>query len=303
MLITKKPEKIVRNLKNYYYFNWARDAFEFVLRNCKFDKEKILLPAYIGWSSKEGSGVFDPIKKLNCQYDFYKINKKIEVDINDLEDKIKKIRPKAILIIHYFGFVDPNINIIYNLSKKYNAFLIEDEAHSMLTNLIGGKSGHFGLFSIFSLHKIFPVKKGGVLVTHKNDFVLNKKTYLDFFRYNLASVSINRINHWNIINSIIKSEKNPYIIPLHEELRSGIIPQSYPILIKRHNRDFIYYEMNRKGFGVVSLYHTLIKEIRENEYPESYHISKSILNLPVHQDINVKNIYLMMEYLFNLIKK
>lgn len=43
--------------------------------------------------------------------------------------------------------------------------------------------------------------------------------------------------------------------------------------------------MNRAGFGVVSLYHTLIEPISESVYPESHRLSRKILNLPVHQDI------------------
>src|SRR5665648_1295531 len=38
------------------------------------------------------------------------------------------------------------------------------------------------------------------------------------------------------------------------------VPQSVPVCITGRNRDQIYATMNRKGYGLVSLYHTLIAE-------------------------------------------
>jgi dTDP-4-amino-4,6-dideoxygalactose transaminase len=43
--------------------------------------------------------------------------------------------------------------------------------------------------------------------------------------------------------------------------------------------------MNAQGYGVVSLYHTLIKQLQTNEWSQANAISQSIINLPVHQDI------------------
>ena len=42
--------------------------------------------------------------------------------------------------------------------------------------------------------------------------------------------------------------------------------------------------MNAAGFGVVGLYHTLVSELGEAEFPDSHWIARRVLNLPVHQD-------------------
>jgi len=42
--------------------------------------------------------------------------------------------------------------------------------------------------------------------------------------------------------------------------------------------------MNDAGYGVVTLYHTMIAEISRDEFPGSHALSRRILNLPVHQD-------------------
>jgi dTDP-4-amino-4,6-dideoxygalactose transaminase len=44
--------------------------------------------------------------------------------------------------------------------------------------------------------------------------------------------------------------------------------------------------MNAAGFGVVSLYHTLISQVPPQSFPAAVRVSRRILNLPVHQDIS-----------------
>jgi hypothetical protein len=46
--------------------------------------------------------------------------------------------------------------------------------------------------------------------------------------------------------------------------------------------------MNAAGFGVVSLYHTLISQISPDCFPATARVSQHILNLPVHQDASEK---------------
>ena len=76
-----------------------------------------------------------------------------------------------------------------------------------------------------------------------------------------------------------------------------------PTLLPRYafgvwwNRDIIYSKMNENGFGFVSLYHTMIKDISEQEHPEAYYLAKHITNLPVHQDVDKSYYYEMVELL------
>jgi hypothetical protein len=70
------------------------------------------------------------------------------------------------------------------------------------------------------------------------------------------------------------------------ELDDYDVPQSLPIRIIGPARDQVYARMNEDGFGVVSLYHTLIGEVRK-DFVGLNHISRHITNFPVHQDVNV----------------
>jgi dTDP-4-amino-4,6-dideoxygalactose transaminase len=91
-----------------------------------------------------------------------------------------------------------------------------------------------------------------------------------------------------------------WLTPLFPQIREGIVPQTLPVIVSQSSRDALYFEMNRRGFGVVSLYHTLIQQIREVEYPDSYWLSRRILNLPVHQDIQPGDLEAMVNQLAQL---
>jgi dTDP-4-amino-4,6-dideoxygalactose transaminase len=70
-------------------------------------------------------------------------------------------------------------------------------------------------------------------------------------------------------------------------LPARAVPQTLPVVIPRGLRDDIYFRMNEAGYGVVSLYHTLIEEVTVRAYPEAHRLSRAMLNLPVHQDVAV----------------
>lgn len=81
-----------------------------------------------------------------------------------------------------------------------------------------------------------------------------------------------------------------------------VTPQTFPIVIKKYDRDKLYFELNKAGFGAVSLYHTMIKPIQKEEYKDSVWLSKHIINMPVHQDVSENQIVEMANKLFELLE-
>ena len=59
--------------------------------------------------------------------------------------------------------------------------------------------------------------------------------------------------------------------------------------------------MNEIGYGVVSLYHTMIDELAETLVNE-HEISGRILNLPIHQDIESDQLDEMLETLIEMVE-
>jgi dTDP-4-amino-4,6-dideoxygalactose transaminase len=106
----------------------------------------------------------------------------------------------------------------------------------------------------------------------------------------LCDFDLNRIADKRRSNSLVLDELVRNLVPGIEPLFGAPgcfeFPQTYPILVRNGSRDSLYHEMNAAGFGVVSLYHTLISQISSDSFPSTAKISHLILNLPVHQDVS-----------------
>ena len=292
--IKKKTE--TDNFSNKrFFFNKARIAFTEILKVLN-EGTKILLPSYIGINDKEGSGVFDPIRENNIKYDFYSLNEDLSINKEDFNKKIKDPEVKAVLVIHYFGFMQTDIEKVSQICKDNEVLLIEDCAHSLLSEFKDRSLGSYGDFSFFSLHKFLPMEKGGILQINNKEFIpkfeksinkneINHDLPLKFIEFDFKKIANKRCKNYLYLLSRIKEINNIKI--LYPELSEGIVPMNFPIFIK--NRDQVYFHMNEKGIELISLYHRIIDPISEN-YHNSHYISKNITNLPIHQDIRIEDI-------------
>lgn len=308
MMINKTAVKKENHIVCEYYYDSAREGmFDLLLKMKKNGLiEKVFVPGYVGWSPKEGSGIFDPINKIeNISVEYYKMDIDLNIDINNLYEKIYNLDNSnfAILIVNYFGFIDPNIKEISSKIKEKSGWIIEDNAHGFFTNMYSNHS--YADASFFSLHKMFPFKKGGSLKVINNrlkEFMFEGKKLNQIVEnpwlYDVSKISFVRRSNYEKIDKLVKSGKYSFCFePLKDKLGEGIIPQTYPIKILTGNRDKIYELMNQSGYGVVSLYHTLIEPLRNLEHSDAFRLSKQILNLPVHQDVNSNEYDNMVELL------
>lgn len=291
-MITKGAKNTDLYKRDMYFYKRARDAFKDIIVNLKLKKnECIALPAYIGWSPIEGSGVFDPVIETGANYVFYKVDKNLNIDMDDYKRIIDENEIKLSVIIHYFGFIDDKYKEFIEISKEKSIFILEDEAHSMYSDLIGGISGRMGDACIFSLHKMLPVDDGGILVLNNNtnNIIIdnNGNKSIDFYKFDLKEIARKRIENFDYMNNKIE-ELGQDVKKLRNTLKEGEIPQTYPVLIENISRFELYKLLNKKGFGVVSLYHTMIENLREFE--DTKYLSQRILNLPIHQDVNTDDI-------------
>ncbi|WP_455757128.1 DegT/DnrJ/EryC1/StrS family aminotransferase [Sulfurimonas sp.] len=269
---------------NTSYFSRARDSFEFILTK-KIKDKKILIPAYIGYSSNEGSGIFDPIKNSATQYKFYKLDKNLDINKDYLFKLIDKNEGNILLLVHYFGFIDDNIQEIKNYAKQKNMIIVEDCAHAFFTFF--KKPIIDSDYYIFSLHKMFPHAKGGMCISKKP---LNTQDTLEMnpFEYNLYEISEKRVQNYNYLKNKLELIDD---IKILRPTLNDTVPQTLPVLVENEDiRDNLYFKLNELGFGVVSLYHELIKEVELENFQDEDFLSKHILNFPVHQDVSTEDI-------------
>ncbi len=273
--------------RNFIKFNNGRDAWHEVIGAYLKQRPNttIILPSYIGFSINEGSGIFDPVTQNNATYQFYSLDENLSICFNNLKDVVNNAENPLVLLVHYFGFPDSNYLEIANWLIENDILFIEDAAHAMLTDLIGGICGRKSSYTIYSLHKILPYTKGGILVNNSTNILQicnSTNDALNFFEYDLKTIFDRRRTNYSVLLELLNDIEEIKII--HPFLKEGICPQTFPIIIKGNNRDNIYFEMNKNGFGLVSLYHTMIDELVSSDFAAVAYTSKHIINLPIHQD-------------------
>lgn len=295
-MITKKPENINNYKMHCCFFESARRAFAHVLS--QHQSLTILVPAYIGYSSREGSGVFDPIRESGITYCFYKMNRDLYIEMADLQNQLLKNEEGILLLIHYFGFRDPNYSKVKELAIKMNYIVVEDYAHALYTYLCGGERNFD--YAFFSLHKMLPYRNGGMLLSK---YPQESETIESFnlYEYDCYQIAQRRRKNYQKLKELIEPLCAPFHIHLLRDTIGDTVPQSFPILLPdTKSRDMLYFGLNEAGYGVVSLYHELIPEI-DGYYSEAHFLSSRILNLPIHQDVSINELELMVRSLKQLL--
>lgn len=302
-MITKSPT--IKNLfsKNIYFTKSARVAFSYILRSIEFsNNDKLLIPTYIGYTDKEGSGVLDPICENNINYIFYPIKKNFNVDLKILEDLLKTNHIKAMLLIHYFGFLHCDIVKIKRICKRYKVLLIEDCAHTLYTKYKNKNLGDFGDFSFYSLHKVLPTSEGGCFrINNKHYQNINTTLNIkDRASYETLEILLNYdkkiaqkkvIANYNYMVKQLKDIKELKII--YSKLPKKTFPLNLPVFVRGMKREEFYFKMVDEGIVLIALYYRLIDSIKKEAFPNSFYISENIINFPINQDINFQDIDLM----------
>jgi len=149
----------------FYYFS-ARYALAAGIKALGIKPgDSILLPSY-----NCGTEI-DPIIRSKIKPVFYKIEKNLLVDCDDIRKKITD-DVKAILVTHFLGFPQP-VDQIKRICTEKKLFLIEDCAHALLSTYNGKTLGSYGDMSIFSLYKTIPIPNGGALLINNRNIKPN----------------------------------------------------------------------------------------------------------------------------------
>ena len=132
--------------------------------------------------------------------------------------EIKKVvseKTKAIVVVHLYGFIIPNIQEIADFCKEKNIILVEDVAQALGTEIDGKKAGTFGDFGVFSFHShknITTLGEGGILVTNSEKFA----KVIPMIRHNgHTNWNFDRPNYWTpAMGNVDLAELNEkYLMP------------------------------------------------------------------------------------------
>lgn len=185
--------------KKILFSNHARTSLRIALSALELPKG-----SYIGVQAFNCITVFDAIRNAGHIPLFIDINENFMLDISDLSNKQANI--KALIITHIFGLSQP----ILEIKKTVNQIpIIEDCAHSFLSEYEGKKTGLLSDISIFSfgMGKFPSIGDGGFMVVNNEKYF----TKVDKLHSNLSTVSTSSELKSIIGKLIISTLANPII--------------------------------------------------------------------------------------------
>lgn len=268
----------------------------------------ILLPPYIGVSDSEGSGIFDPVIETATPYGFYQLDNRLAVDLLDLERQLRTGEFKMLLLVHYFGFCRSNLRRIKELCRIYDIILVEDCAHALGLHQADTNLGNIGDFSLYSLHQYLPFTKGGILKTNNKKWLLSplpKELELDekwigkFSSYDLGKINSRRRSNYKFLQISLTNVEG---VTVMYDLEDGDVPHDFPILVANGLRDNLYYQLMDWDVPTSVIYHRLIDPLIGSGYEAMEEVSANILNLPIHQDIERKDLEILVGKLVEALK-
>ncbi len=134
----------------------ARAALYQLLKSLRSGQRgTVLLPAF------HCRALVEPVPRAGFKTSFYRILPDFRPDIDDVRRKLSQ-DVAAVIVIHYFGF-RAELEPFLKLRQEFGCYIVEDCAHSFLSQTGGSCVGHSGDYSIFSFYKFAPSLAGGGL--------------------------------------------------------------------------------------------------------------------------------------------
>ncbi len=297
-MITKSAENRSQSAEPLLFTKNARTAWGHAIGAAMAAgaRPQVLLPAYIGFTEREGSGVLDPVEGQQAPFRFYRVDQSLRVDMAALEAALEEGTIGVVLVIHYFGLCRNDMPAIAALCRRHGAWLIEDCAHAFQLGLAAPVLGCHGDASFYSLHKYLASESGGALRVNNPalapaPLAAEQRIALDaleqYARTDFGAVSAIRCRNFALYQEQLPA--HPGLVPMYT-LAAGEIPQSYPVLVKDGLREKLYFHLIERAIPVTALYYRMVAQITPHEYPLSHQLAGEILNLPLHQDITAEDV-------------
>ncbi len=292
-MITKSAQNTSNLTKGLTFTRSARSAWKLIIESVakEHGHASILLPAYIGFTEREGSGIFDPVEATKAEYNFYSLNEDLSINFESFSELIGTGEYNIAFVVHYFGFCRNNVAKIKSLCKANNVIFVEDCAHAFQLGLRSESLGIMGDFSIYSLHKHLPTDTGGILrdLSRSTELLAlpdeDKISYdasLQLLNSDLEAIAAKRRDNFIYYSAALEGVDGLQVM---YTLNEDEVPQTFPVRVKNKLREPLYFYLMEKQIPTIALYYRLIDNLDANSYPLSHTISREILNLPVHQDI------------------
>ncbi len=331
-------------------FHVARNGFWHLMKAMGIGAgDTVLMPSY------HSTNEVLPVQAVGAHVEFFSINKRLEPDLEELEDLMRK-GAKALILIQYIGWAQP-MDEILALCEKYGVVLVEDCALSLLSKTPDGRRlGSMGDYSIFCLYKTLPLPNGALLVQNRNVFpeldeldtpgpgramiggriaelhlewlrgrsdlvggalfgakkmagrmmsaVRVKRVPVGDMGFNVDNVNLGMADYcrnllWKFdYDAIVAARRrnwayledrfNGKALLLPRGLEEGMCPLFYTVCVP--DKDRAVEVLQRRGVMATPFWNYGVKEIPEGRFPETDWLRRHVLELPIHQDVSIKQL-------------
>jgi len=255
------------------------------------------------------------------------------IDVNKIEEAITK-KTKAIIPVHLYG-LSAEMKPIMEIARKYNLYVIEDCAQSILAKYNGQFCGTIGIsggFSFYPTKNLGGMGDGGVLITDNSELAQlvykyrdhgkGKGYYYDVIGYNsrldaiqamILKVKLKYLKKWvedRIKNAYLYNElfKNSNIKTPKDFGKDSHVYNLYTIQVEK--RDELMDYLNKKGIQT-AVYYPLGNHLqkcfaflgyKKGDFPICEKITPEVLSLPVYWGLKRKEIEYIAESIINFYK-
>ena len=271
------------------------------------------------------------IKMVGAIPIFADVDTNYNLDPNKIQKLITK-RTKAVIPVHFYGKI-AQIDKIKKICDKNNLILIEDVAQAFGTSLKNKKAGNFGDIGIFSFG---PMKVHGAL-GDAGAIIFNKKKYLKkllslrqcgtinneiciypeikhnldalqaaFLKVNLDFYDQTKKKRFFIANYYKKKLSEKFFCPEVNDYNSHSF-YDFTILTNNRNKLIKYLYKNKIEAKVRHPFlineQPVFKDLPKYNLPRAKNYVKKILQLPIHDNITIKEVDYVCKKLNSFVKR
>ena len=241
------------------------------------------------------------------------------MDVNQLEDALKRFKVKVILPVHLFGNM-ADMSAINWLAQRYGAYVLEDAAQAHGAHLDGVKAGAWGDTSAFSFYATKNVSMGeGGAVAVKNPSLVEKvKKLLDLgdtpaFNFRLSEFqsavglnSLRRLEESNRRRREIAQRYNESFKDIFQLQRERGYCVYHVYSLRHPQRDSLREELEKKGVSTKVYYPYLLHELRNTPHlptPRAEKFKGELFALPIYPSLTDEEVNYVISTLLEVVQK
>lgn len=243
------------------------------------------------------------------------------MDVQQLEDAVKKYRPKVVIPVHLYGQMADMESIMF-LSEKYGFYVLEDAAQAHGASFKGKKAGAWGHIAAFSFYasKNVPMGEGGAVVTNDSNLAREVRKWIDFgdhpafnvriteFQAAIGTVQLKYLDERNRRRREIARKYasaldiNGHLI--HPSEREGAYHVFHLYTLRHPMRDKIIEVLKEREIDARVYYPYLLSELRKAEHlplPRAERFKRELFSIPVHPYLTDREVDYIVESLASVV--